>query len=251
MRPNRIGIYPVTLNDNTVALTNSRVTLDGFFDSESDLHANMTSRAHVELYSGISGDIHSTVYSRQFFYGGGQSASFTNSGNPLRQRFSIGGFISLDGLRVIDADPRPLYVRFQGSAHATMKSPNKWLQIEPIIGLKANTSTPSNLYSDAAKLTRRLSSFVELNTNQSYATQYGTNEMHSFAAIDTTFALAQYFHRTGGVGIPANQILGVGWSFLLPTIISNESVDIQGPWIINIHAWVYTADFDMFDPNKN
>ena len=242
MRPNRIGIYPVCLNersDGLQAVFNLTGTTQALFD------AWRTGRNAVEIVPSSPAAFWDTIYSQTFHYGG----RFTTDLTDTLPRISFGGFLRAPGLQDGSADPRPFYVRMVGWAHC-MCNQNEYLLLEPVFGVKENSELPGQGTSSTDKENRRLDYVKALPTGRYSSHRHDSKQVHS-AAIDTTFIVAESFDRFGGAGYTSETIFGVGWSAEMLGTQAADEAGFQGDAAFFMSCWIYTADLDTYDPNKS
>lgn len=243
MRPNRVGIFPVSLENGT-GMGSAVVDLSSL--SSDRLDGIRSALNQVEIFTGVDGEIHDTIYSRTQHYDGTHDIELTED----LPRISFGGFVNVSGQRESNAEPQPLYVRMVGSCYFVTGNGDAFF-IQPVIGLKEHHSPPSVGFGAADKLSRRLSLVRVLPIkHQAHAAIGSSNEIYT-AETDITFALGKVFSRFGGTGFASNETFGVGWSVVMPKRTANTTTDLYGHFSFTMSAWFYTADLDMYDPNKS
>lgn len=253
MRPNRIGIFPVALN-GTGGVQSSVTDITSVYDAARRT-ANKTTLDVVELFGGIAGEMHDTVYTKAIrWYPQGADAVNQTTTLDVNNRISFGGFVTVSDLRSENPTPRPLYCRMVGWAKTISTGSNDVPHAEPVIGIKTN-STPVTVGSTAAdKLTRRCAHWVGLPTQHWHRYQVAGGSKTAtinYCQTDLTFALAQTFSTTTGVGFSGETQFGVGWSFSQCAQISDIDITLHGELESWLSVWFYTADFDMHDPTKS
>ena len=243
MRPNRIGAWPLSLQPGGGA-GSSVINMSSV--TQGTLNANRTAIDKVELFPGIAAEIHDTIYSRSVHYSGALTVVLTND----LPRFSVGGFVLPSGQRSVNAEPQPLYVRFVGSMSVHAGNGNAYF-LQPVIGVKSNSDPISLGTSDSDKDSRAIGSPRVLPVHHVSHHAFGAvGELYS-AETDVTIALGNVFSRFGGTGFSGDTVFGVGWSILMPGRASGHRGSIEGHMEFSVSAWFYTADLDMYDPNKS
>lgn len=267
MRPNRIGVWPLAMNSilSSAVVDMNRYDLTSVSNNFAVVNSNRTAFNMLEILGGeFGGDIFDTVYSRWHCYAGsGDNPNVISLfGGPQagkHVRFTLGGFVRAPALQTVSAVPQPCYVRLKGWASAVVDASgsnpgNSTLLLQPVIAVKLNDSAPSVGSDDAAKATRRCAYATALPIQHTHSKGLNSARELLYAEMDHTIALAQTFTRTGGVGFPGDTIFGVGWSFYNPfhnVQGNNGRVNLEPEVNASMSAWFYTADFDMFDPNKS
>lgn len=267
MRPNRIGIWPLALNSipSGAVVDMNRYDTTNAASNFLVLNSNRTPYNVLEILGGENGgDIFDTVYSRWHCYAGEGSSPlrieiYSGPQDNHNVRFTIGGFVRAPALQSVAVQPQPIYVRMVGWASCVGDSSGSnpgatVLTLQPVIGIKQEDNAPTVGSNTAAKESRRCSYATALPVKHTQLHTL-TNARHLYyAQVDETFALSSTFTRTGGRGFSSAATFGVGWSFY------NMFHNVQGtPGRIYLEpeinafmsVWFYTADFDMFDPNKS
>lgn len=146
MRPNRIGVYPAAMN--TIANGGSHVDIGRIVGQ--GVAGARTAIGTIELFGGSNEVVFDTILSQQIVSSVDTGITLTGSA----QRFSIGGFLNASGIRSVNADPQPLYVRFVGHCHCSVFND---VIIQPVFGIKDNEDPPNSTGdSDSNKESRRL-----------------------------------------------------------------------------------------------
>lgn len=241
MRPNRIGAWPYALNNATDGTASN--ALIPAATTQATLEAWRTPYDVIELVPGVSGYFHDTVYSQDIQYAGTTEVSLTVD----MPRISFGGYIRPQGFRTDVL--QPFYVRMKGNAHVKLGD-NGFVFLQPVFGIKGTPSTPTQVTTALGKTNRRMNVVRHLPTDLHGHERLGSSEV-TLASIDTTFIVAATFGRFGGVGYNPDTIFGAGWSVYMPGRATGASVNLQADLSFSMSCWIYSADLDVYDPNKS
>lgn len=256
MRPNRIGAWPLAINNlGTSTIQSSTVDLNAVLDTENKREAIRTSIQVIELFGSPAIGYHDTILCQKYVWHSGDTIALSRTA----PRISFGAFVIAPSLRSINADPQPLYCRFVG--HALVEGPQTYpLGVEPVLGLKKNAD-PVGLNPITEGDSRALQGYQSIPCrSRSFEPSSSAGSTDTPAIIsaycDETFMLAKTYNEATGVGFDGNTIFGAGWSVYNS---ARRTIGGQSPTTVNVSGysefflsvWLYTADMDMFDPNKS
>lgn len=245
MRPNRIGAWPMALNAIENTIQSAVIRMDDDLDSTGALNANRTPIDEIELFPGVTG-INDTILCRTMYYADSDRTELTDS----LPRFSVGGFLNASGVRSGTGEPSPLYMRVVGHAKVKLNGTTSSCWLQPVIGIKKNNDPVTLGSGSSDKDSRALSVATVIPLIQQANWRLGGAGIHN-SYVDQTLMLGSTFSRFGGVGFDSSTIFGVGWSVVNPDRDSGASLGLEGYMEFFMSAWLYTADMDMYDPNRS
>lgn len=255
MRPDRIGAVPISLADmpmSTRSAPNSNIV---------DLGTGALNRGDVEdiqdvnLVSpaaGTYGEVASVTYRL-----GGNYTGFRGRINQV----STGIFMSPEGIRGAGNDNLPFYMRVcmsavihynLGSAGSESGNGNRRFCVSciPVVGVRDPGQSSSTVGSDGQGVTLEHWNAIPP-TYHGYDNGAGSNDNWPMitSICDRTLILSRGYGRYRGDGLDAGAIIGVGFMIRRASLVRN--VDILENTEFTIHAWIYTADMDTYDPNRS